>query len=73
MNRAEFEKVKVKVKGRMSSKVNKITLLANKGNSLCQKIIQAYQRWMFSMDEGDMSILCRYLDEFDQVEKEGKL
>lgn len=73
MNRAEFEKVKIKMKGRISSKVNKIAKLANQGNSLCQKVIQAYQNWMFSMDEGDMSILSKYLDEFNQAEKDGKL
>jgi hypothetical protein len=73
MTAAEFDRAKLKIKGRMILKLNKMCILATKGNSLCQRIQQSFEHWMHSKHEDDMNELIRYLDQFDQLEKENRL
>jgi hypothetical protein len=69
----EFQEAFIKIKERMTPKLNKMKDLAQKGNSLCQKVAHIYDRWMDSKDIGDLQILTSYLDEFDKLEKANKL
>lgn len=70
---ADFQKERIKINNRLGPKLNKIHKLANKGNSLSQKLVHSYQRWMDSRDEGDLRVLGDLLDQFEQAERDNKL
>ena len=73
MTSIEFERERNVINNRLGPKLHKIHRLANVGNSLAQKIIHIYERWMDSKDDGDLRQLQEVLTQFEQVERNNKL
>lgn len=63
----EFQKERSRINGKLGPRLHQIQRLAGSGNSLAQRLIHVYERWMDSKDEGDLVQLEQILTQFEQV------